>query len=663
MGDTLVVAKGPPTMAEWRSVMPTVLRASSGLAILLLDGGSVPQDVFGAAERIDPAPFVARAEGRIRDELPRLIHEFAASTGLLDLYHWRNQVSAFWFLPLSEMSRFRTPLVDELYQLALIDAVLESSRFAVVTLLSADKEFALAARQAAERHGVAFRARRLRSPRRGRREGKLTWLPDSLRYRVTWWGHGVKRVLAWWALRVARFPALPSEPAGRQRVLAFTLFPSLWERYGTSGQWRNRSLGDLPESLAGRGCDVIYVAAVTWSLKQLLFQRRRLARALTSHRVIPIDRAVSLWELLRSVTDGRWLRAYRRWRGNHRSARALFGGIDVAPLLRRVLDRDAWSAEVRQDLCVAQATARVAATIDNLRLALLAVEGQPIERAFIAGVREGAKGLPVLGVQTAMSGENHLGYRFLPDQVAPVGGSSSPRLAPAPDYVAAYGTTTRDMLQAMLGGDRVVLTGAIRYPHLGQRLPAAPAVLRRALDLAPEGPLILVATSIDPEESLHILELVGEVSARTTHVTFLFKFHYLCDMTRALRAVGRRRGLHNYRIFDGQLPELLQVSRAVVMGTTSVGIEAIALSCMPIVYTTTGHYDLGPLRDVREAVFFFSDATGLQRALEEVLTTGQEYERRSANWAAALKKMVYRADGNATQRLCDYLAERRVLAP
>src|SRR5437879_2038118 len=155
MASTLVVAEGVPTTAAWRIAMNEVRRSQGRPTVLLLNGGSVPSGVLDEAETLDASPFVPVAERRIREGLPRLLHDFATVTGLLDLYHWRGRVSIFWFLPISEMSRFRTPLVDQLYQLALIDAALESSRFTAIVLLTSDEEFAGCVRRVAERRGVS----------------------------------------------------------------------------------------------------------------------------------------------------------------------------------------------------------------------------------------------------------------------------------------------------------------------------------------------------------------------------------------------------------------------------------------------------------------------------------------------------------------------------
>lgn len=613
-------------------------------------------------EWIAAKSYAAEAHRRVREEYPSFLHDFARRRGLLNLWSWKDHLGVWWMTPISEMSSFRTPLIDILYQLAVIDQVLAERKPERITLLTDDPLLVPAVRQVAQRHGARLEgvielARRLTVRRR------LGQWPSLRR---AWFCN--RWVLLWVILRltrVGRFESAVGDPSGRRWALLCTLFPSMWEPGADPDSLSNRSFGDWPKRLEDEGHLAVYGAMTMASPGRILLQSLRLRRLLATNRIVLLESLLPFRTLLACCLGSGWIRAYRRWRRQHPAPTASCNGNEIGPLLLREIDRDLQSPEVAFNLCVAEGVYRLVKRLGSVASVTYPFEYQPLEKAFSAGVRLAGSRAPVVGFQTGLTGKNHLGYRFPSEQVRQNGRQADPTIACLPDVIVVNGSTTLEALRERVGSDRLVLSGPVRLGYLRslveekqQRI----ASLRERHSLSDAAFPAVIATSIVHDEALAMLELAFRAGKGLEEIVFLVKDHPLYPIPEAVRDVATRHGFGRYRYCTGRPADLLLLSKVALTGCTSVGVEAIALGCMPIVYADSCRYDLGPLRDVEDAAFFFEDLESLRWALRECMSGGEEFQRRRARWPEALKALLDLSGGDPSSRLLASLKGRGALA-
>ncbi len=633
-------------------------------------GDGIPQEIGDRARWISPTPYAQEARRRIRQEYPPFLDRFVRENGLWDLWTWRGQIGVWWLMPISEMSPMRTPLIHLLYRLQIIDQVLAEHRPKRVTLLTDDLAVVPAIRQLAQRYNArldgVIRAKRRRTLRQSL--SQFPWLRR-------WW-FGLQQCLRWVVLRltgigkvVARdvAPTGPEQgapgsaggvpPPARSWALFCTLFPSMWE-FRQPGQWHNRSFGEWPKFLEDHGYPPVFAATTMTHAGKILFLSRQMRRQMTKSRIILLESQLTFLELLRFCFGNSCRRSYQSWRrGRKRTAH--FRGIEVGPLLMREIEHDIQSPEIPFNLCAAEAIRRLAARLGNIGCMTIPFEYQPTERAFTAGLKSAQPSVPVIGLQTGLTGQNHLGYRFPRGQIRQNGGDRNPRLAPLPDLIAVNGKTTLNILQERLAPKRVVLTGPVRLGHprhlARQGHQFEDGLKQWDIDL-PKGCLpVLIATTFLRTDSVAILRLAFEAGKAFPKTFFLIKDHPLCPVRREAATIAARQGFHRYGMVESWSSNLWSASRATITGTTSVGIEAIAFGSMPIVYDTARHYDQSPMWDIEEGVFFFQDAESLRWALSKCIQEEGGVLERKNRWPDLLERLYYSSEVNPCSTLYDFL--------
>jgi surface carbohydrate biosynthesis protein (TIGR04326 family) len=443
--------------------------------------------------------------------------------------------------------------------------------------------------------------------------------------------------------------------AGETRLVAFyTRYPVLWEHLGDRA--RERNFGTFPDYLAEQGFGVVYPAVLSanWAgtrpnVDAFRSEARRLG-------VVFLEPLLSLWEFLRVYLDVSHAFGYLRWRWRRAGEPVCFDGLDVRELVLRELDPGfLYGSELLTNHARAYAFRRFCRTY-RPRVIFHPFEYQPMERALWAGVRAGESGTTIVGTQSGMFSSNWLGWVYAPGEAATPGAVPGRYQSALPDYVVAYGTLSHAALSHQCHSDRVLLPGAIRYPEIqaqwsdGSSLP----------DL-PDGTRILVACSASREETVLLLRAAADLARAKPETFLLLKFHFHNPMHADWESLAKTFGLTRFRICDTDLATLLKESRAVVLGSSSVVVEAIALGCMPVVFQPPDRYSYSPALDIREAVFLCSDLSTVARALKECIEQTDGYWDRRRAWPQALERMAFRLEGRQDERLRAQLRERGVL--
>jgi hypothetical protein len=617
----------------------TVIAAQERLAPPRADGYVVRLDGLQASEDQAPPGFqqaADRAMELVRATFPGWLWQWARDSGVLALGTFEGPISWWWYTPLSEMSPMRSPLLRELYWLALLRVLLEDRQIDRVAWYGGDVELARVAASVAARAGVRFEANTAALPLQRR-----SWVAVARRIRSS-----LTQACLCATLRVIGFGSVRAEGV---RAVLYSRFPVLWETHATS--WRERMFGDWPDALERRGFSVLYAAVCTASIRQILTSARRWLERCACQRVILIEALVAPRDFLRAHADLGFAIRFWWWRRARRQDPVVFDGSDVSHLFWREVDANAMSPEVPYNATLASGMRRLLALLPDARVVCLPFEYQPMERAVWTGAQHSTP-RAVVGLQTGVYTSNQMGFAFPREQVRI--DRSDPLRSPLPDVLAAYGELPYRIFAERLGADRVCLSGPVRYPTLATPIDFDRTEFCATHDLPTAATFVLVTTSTVRAESLPMLEGAFMAAAALQDMFLLVKFHYHLTLHDEVGRLARRYGVR-YHVFDANLDELMMLAVATVCGGSSIGIEAIVRGCMPVVFRSARQLVANPMMEVPSAVFFWQTADDLATALVSILRRDDAYSRRRCAWTEAVRAHLWPLDGQADARLFDFL--------
>jgi hypothetical protein len=588
---------------------------------------------------------------KIRELYPRFLYATVKDSGLLDITVLDKKISLYWLMPISEMSILRNPLIDKIYALCILKEVLQKNNYQLVT----DDE--LLERPA---HEICQNFNLKNVEVKIIKQNKSSYYKSSSSLIVSWWLQLVSTLIYWLIFNLFNIGKIQKETSAD--VLGLTIFPTLWGR-NNQGVLENLAFGDFPVELNKHGHTLKYLAIPTMKPRNLLRDIRYWKKTTLENQISFPQSLISFEELLSVYFRRNWGKKLSFWFKKLSNTNLQIDSINVKHLVMREFQHELWNQGLAQSLILTYASARTVQQEKNISSAIFAFEFQPIEKAFVAGVKKTNPQTKLIGLQTSLLGKSHIGYYFLPQYIHP-SNQLMPPYAPMPDYVAAYGETTYQMLKKKIGNERVQLTGPIRYPYLRidtsiDRRKAEEKIKNR-LNLNRETVLALLALPSLKEEALMILDWAFAISKKYPALYFLVRFHYWAILTNELKNASQLYSFTNYRVVEGDLHELLLASQFMITGTSSVGIEAMASGCMPVSYKPTRRYDFGRIQDVEEGAFLYTNEAELQKIIKECINQSPVFETKKVHWKRNLQRLCTPLDGKASPRFYNWLSNQGV---
>lgn len=591
----------------------------------------------------DILAIVDQTAADVRATFPEWLWHWVSNHGLLQLKVFPVSTSWWWYTPLSEKSPLRSRLIRELYWLTLFRAIVGRCAITEVEWIGDDPIFTEVVAKLAARLKVKFHFESTGGPR-------LSRVSRAFLHRVA---HSTFAIVRWLVLKILFLGKGTSDPDFD--IAFYSRFPILWER--GERLWRERMFGVWPDYLRARRHRTGYVAVFSGSLKTLVRERRALDEQCREQNILIIERAVSFFSLLRSHLSLNLFWRYFRWRSRVKKQPVWYDDLDVNALFWRELDASLLSSELPLDLTLASGISSIVRKTSSLGAIFLPFEYQPMERAVWSGAKS-VRDVSIVGLQTGLFASNQMGFSFPVDEIRK--GSSRDLGSPVPDVLAAYGALPYRIFSERLGAERVCLSGPIRYSNLQNRDPNR-SDSRSIENAPPSAVFVLLATSIAREESVPLLENAFRASSGLPDVFFLIKFHYHLPLHNEVKKLAASYGMERrYRVFDSDPYELMRIGRIVVCAGSSIGLEAMTLGCMPVVFRSLGEMSANPMLDVPDAVFFWHSDVELRAVLQSCLTQDAEYQKRKSAWPRAIADQLDLA-GSPDDRLYEFLHQRAIV--
>lgn len=606
-------------------------------------------------EKLAVAP-VSRFSALARQALREFVPSFYAELPLRNIKEGVPLASAlfpedkesWWLTDISEKSIFRGLLISRLYALALTKFVIDEYKPGQIWIELEDVNLSDCISQAFVTDSeVRIFCKRTRF-------GALNWIISFFRpsyerlfffFRCLFFAWGTAAEFFFSRLIMLGLNQQVSSEIDahldRPRLALFSFFPVWWRNPWDSAERKEVFFQDLPRKFASEAITLCHVVWLHMGGNGWLWLRNM-------PKIRNLVREKSFLVLQLSC---HWLAGFSLLRfGCLAHSRRIFGvptikldghfyGFQIGLLVHEEIQNSLSNREFFQNLLLRDAVSRLP-HLDGL---IFRSEFQPFERAILMGI-DGK--IVTIGYQHSSIGEDYLSHVFVPDQINCQKEFASFSI-PLPDHLIVTGNYPAEMMwKSGFLRKRVHICGPVRYPELRKITSHDNKIELNNINLFPPYNL-LVPVSLDRTEA-EGLALILATALKGCEENFLLciKGHPANDHSSyfAEYLVGQNPNI-NCRVLelDGPLYDFIRNARALVMTGSTVGLEALALGIVPIVYVNPHMFSftVSSLSAVKDAVVLVDDPVTMRQALEELMVKGLPFPHVREHRLEAIEAMFH----------------------
>lgn len=509
----------------------------------------------------------------------------------------------WWYLPITEKSPFRPPLVSQLYQLSIFYLVLKQGSYDEVWSVVSD---ALLNDAISSAEGLPSLVKVAHVPYTAANPFARYWL-NAARAFGAWLIVCVMLWMRGWGFNTACDGGLA----------LLTFFPYWWTQPFNPNAVE-RFFATLPSD-----ADAFYLA---WLTHPREFWRRwhEASAVMRFKRIVPLQLFVKLSDAARILIMSKTFSF--QWRYETRLRRWLkvrYLCFDVSNLIGEEVSLSLSSSELVFHQLFEAALSNFSRRV-KMRAMLYRVEFQPWESAVVFGVGSRAA---VAGFYHAPFRLNHLPLRFAPGELTShLKGERGTRDRPISKVMLATGDVAAGhLMDHGYPRGQIAICGPQRHGalinYLRQRAESRDET-RHRLGL-PEGtPVFFVATGSIESENESFFAVLSEACAGVGDFRLIVKTHPAKPfgdsvLNRALDIVGKDRAV--LMPPDGTLYDYLTAADALICIPSGMVFEALALEVMPISFEDPATFSANSLADFESAIYIVHDANTMRKALQDVI--------------------------------------------
>lgn len=391
--------------------------------------------------------------------------------------------------------------------------------------------------------------------------------------------------------------------------------------FNANGEYRDNYFGDLALYLKNKGKKVFIIPYILYTVPY-----RATLKKIVSHP----DRFL-LAESFLTVPDVCRIFCKTLLNIPANKVYPLFEGLDISEAITNDLHTDWKGTGIAANLLLYEAVKRWKNAGIAIETFIFPYENQVWEKAYCLSLRKYYPSTRIIGYQHSTVSNMLLNHFFAREELP---------VLPFPDKLITTGRYTEKLFkESGYDPSKVICGGAIRYVYLLKKK----NIHKRKED---KNPVILVAPSIDRNETIDLVWKVTRAFGQKKMYTVVFKFHPDCPYRFIAKEIGT---LPNHFIISEQpADKLLQDSSLLIYNITATSIEALALG-VPVLHIKSDFViDRDSLADfpasVRESV---STADEILKAAERLIKIDEhELARKKQLWSKVVAELFAPVDEN-----------------
>lgn len=620
--------------------------------------------ILPRASVLDPAPHAEHAQQSVKDfylplmfELPRK-SLWRGRSFLTELA--TSQTNLWWFLEISEKSPLRGPIFNQLYFVALVQAVLAERNFAGVWLSLADRTLSRVLKRSPLPCPIAdvYCAPRFPWRWRFRASLKRCFAFRMMLIHVRYVLQTIVSQTALWLAGVGHRPAVPLP------LMLFTRYPTLWKRPFDMAAEDSMYAG-LQEELRKR-TSACYGAWLELS-PQEIFRHRRVMKPLFAARdMLVLNCLCRIGDILGLLSPSYLWRLWQVERRLVRRVQVEFADSDVSSLIRQELRRSLSSTELLNDQLLVRAISR-AIEHHKIRGVIHSAEFQPIEKAIWYGARGKAR---TVAFQHSTIGKNKLQYYFVPGEIAAALDQRNPSMdMPLPDFFLTTGRYPFEVMKANgFPEERIAVCGALRYEKLASWIRKMPEsrVLRQAHSISLRDKVLFITLSLESiDDAANLVRsMIQALPEDRQNIMLLIKCHPLASMESKMVDIVKSCGRSvTLKVLppEASLLDFMAIADAVFLTTSSTAIEAAALGKTTVIYDNASKFTVSPVADVYRIGLSVRSDEEMKWAVERILSGDESLKALQTAAQKEVDCIFSYLDGTAAGRFAHFLQEQRII--
>ncbi|MHC9543669.1 MAG: glycosyltransferase [Vulcanimicrobiota bacterium] len=254
-------------------------------------------------------------------------------------------------------------------------------------------------------------------------------------------------------------------------------------------------------------------------------------------------------------------------------------------------------------------------TIKKIDYCLYYSEMHAWEKALIAAKNKENKNIKTIGFQHASVPKNFFSYYYDKSDLIITGKAID---LPMPDLLAVNGSITYSFFQES-GYKNLTIVEAIRSLYLNDILSREQLIEKESF---------LIAGSIDYVETKALVTLVKGAFPTAEKIRICFKGHPSLPFERVFRELQIDTSSSNYIIIKSDIFDALKNSAIVLVPSSTVAIEALAMGCEVIVPFFSNSIQMNPLADFEGFYHKVSSIQDLVQCVNDILGGKKINDRR-----------------------------------
>ncbi len=248
-------------------------------------------------------------------------------------------------------------------------------------------------------------------------------------------------------------------------------------------------------------------------------------------------------------------------------------------------------------------------TTKNIKDCLYYFEMNSWGKAFCAAKNQIKPGIRIIGFMHAAISKNHLHYFFHPEEMRPRNKLTD---LPLPDIIATNGSLMQETLSPY-------------YPSLtpleSMRYLSISKILSKSIPKRTGKPILVIASSGDTtglDEAKSMIWMIHNAFPRTDQFEIWFKPHPTINIHQIFANLKIDYQKCGYQITEKNMSDLLPKAQAVMVGSSTVAIEALAYGCEIIVPIFANVLSMSPLMDFHDYCYRITSSEELLATWEKI---------------------------------------------